>query len=162
MTKLLPVLVAALVALAMNGCAPRVDVEAERAALRNTDIESSKAAAAKDLERMVTFYAADAAMFPPNASLVTGQEAIRALWAQLMASPGYALSWQATRAEVSGTGDLGYTVGTYEFTINDPQGQPVTERGKYVAVWKKQPDRTWKIVADIYNSNQPPPPAAPR
>ncbi len=115
----------------------------------------SKAAGAKDLEAVLSFYAEDGASFPPNAPLVTSKEALREHWAQEFADPAYALSWQATKAEVARAGDLAYAVGSYEFTLSDPEGNPVTDRGKYVTVWKKQPDGSWKAVVDIWNSDGP-------
>jgi ketosteroid isomerase-like protein len=77
----------------------------------------------------------------------------------MMASPGFALSWQASKVEASRGGDLAYSVGTYELTMNDPKGKPVTDRGKYMTVWKKQPDGQWKVVTDMYNSDLPAPEA---
>jgi ketosteroid isomerase-like protein len=56
---------------------------------------------------------------------------------------------------VSSAGDLGYTTGSYEVTVNDAEGNPVTSRGKVVVVWKKQPDGNWKAVLDIWNSDGP-------
>lgn len=29
------------------------------------------------------------------------------------------------------------------------------DTGKYLTVWKKQPDGNWKIVRDIFNSDKP-------
>jgi hypothetical protein len=77
----------------------------------------------------------------------------------MVANPGFAVGWQPTTVEVSTAGDLGYTVGTYESTLQDEHGNPVTDRGKYVTVWKKQPDGKWKVVADIFNSDLPAPTA---
>jgi ketosteroid isomerase-like protein len=77
-----------------------------------------------------------------------------------MATPGYALSWQVNKVEASHGGDLAYSMGTYEGTMNDAKGKPVTDRGKYVTVWEKQPDGKWNVVADIYNSDLPAPEAA--
>ena len=133
---------------------------ADERAIRETDIEFSKAGAAKDLERAVAFYAEDAALLEPNAPIVMGKEAIRTAWSQLIAKPGFAISWQPTKVEVSRGGDLGYTMGTYELTTHDPTGKPETDRGKYVTVWKKQPDGSWKAAADIFNSDLPAPAAA--
>ena len=158
MKKVFPILVA-LFAIAASGCAAKVDVEAERSALLDTDTALSEAKAANDVERVFSYYAADASIFPPNATNVTGKEAIRPFLSQLFTIPGFALSWQPKKAEVSRAVDLGYTLGTYELTMNDPEGNPVSDRGKYVTVWKKQADGTWKVVATIWNSDQPP--AAP-
>jgi ketosteroid isomerase-like protein len=35
-------------------------------------------------------------------------------------------------------------------------GKAMNDVGKYVAVWKKQPDGSWKMIRDIYNSDLPP------
>ena len=150
---------AGLLVLVTSGCAQPVDIEAERAALLQADAAWSQVASAKDLDGMISFLAEGALMFPPNATMVTGEVALRELWSEEFATPGYAVSWQASKAEVSAGGDLGYTVGTYEGAMNDPEGNLVTDRGKYVTVWKKQPGGSWKAVADIWNSDQPAAPA---
>ncbi len=154
MKKLYPALVILLV-LAISGCAPQMDVEAEEAAIRETANEWMNAANAKDVERLVDLYAADASLFPPNAPLATGKEAIGTVWSEFIESPGFATSLQTTKVEISRAGDLAYMVGTYEDTTNDPEGNPVTDRGKWLVALKKQPDGAWKIVADIWNSDQP-------
>ena len=155
MKKLL-LIVATLLMLAVSGCAPQVDVEAEAAAIRETtDVEWLEAGQAKDLDRWVSFYTDDALLFPPNGPLVTGKEAIRAVGSEWLSTPGFAISWQTTKVEVSRSGDLAYSHGTAETTVNDAQGNPVTTRDKWVLVWKKQADGTWKCVAEIGNSDGP-------
>ena len=154
MEKLFLVLATVLV-LAASGCSPQVDVEAEAAAIRAAEDEALKIAQAKDAERWASVYADDARVFPPNALLVTGKEAIRKLFAELFASPGFEIDWEVTRVEVSRAGDLGYVVGTHKVTVNDAEGNPVTDRGKWIAIWKKQADGTWKCIEDIWNSDGP-------
>jgi ketosteroid isomerase-like protein len=73
----------------------------------------------------------------------------------MVASPGFAVAWKATKAEVAQSGDLAYLIGTYELSVNDYSGKPVTDRGKYSEVWKKQADGNWKVVADMFNSDLP-------
>jgi uncharacterized protein (TIGR02246 family) len=133
---------------------------ADERAIRETDVTWSKVAGAKDLEAILSFYTDDASLLPANAPMATGKDAMRTAWSQLLATPGFGLSWQPTKAEVSRGGDLGYTIGTYELTMTGPGGQPIIDRGKYVVVWKKQADGNWKAAADIFNSSQPPPTAA--
>ena len=43
--------------------------------------------------------------------------------------------------------------GTYEITETDDSGKPMTDKGKYLKVWKKQPDGSWKCVADMFSSD---------
>jgi len=56
---------------------------------------------------------------------------------------------------VSQAGDLGYSIGTLEFTVDDTEGNPVTRNGKYTTVWRKQEDGQWKVVSDTFNFNSP-------
>lgn len=133
---------------------------ADERAIREAEIEWWKVTVAKDLERTIAFYADDASMFPPHAPIATGREAIRAVWSSLFTTPGLGISGQTTKVEASRGGDLGYSIGTYEITTPDATGKPVTDRGKYVVVWKKQTDGSWKAVTDIFNSDLPAPPAA--
>jgi ketosteroid isomerase-like protein len=44
-------------------------------------------------------------------------------------------------------------------TMNAPNGASIQDTGKDMAVWKKQSDGTWKMVADTFNSDNPLPPA---
>ena len=52
---------------------------------------------------------------------------------------------------------MGYTLGNYEMSFNDPAGKPVNDKGKYVSIWAKQPDGKWKVVVDMFNSDLPAP-----
>jgi len=132
---------------------------ADEAAIRVAEAAWSSAAGAKDVNAAVAYYADDASIFPPNGPIATGKEAITQMWTELIQAPGAAISWQTAKVEVARSGDLAYSSGTYEYAMNDPAGNPVADRGKYVTVWKKQADGSWKVVADIFNSDLPPPAA---
>jgi ketosteroid isomerase-like protein len=128
------------------------DTKAEQA-LRDADDAWSKAAASKDLEKTVSYYSADATVLPPNASAATTKEEIKKIWQDMFASPGLVISWKATKVEVAKSGDLGFVSGTYELTMNDASGKPVTDKGKYVEVWEKKADGKWKCGTDTWNSD---------
>jgi ketosteroid isomerase-like protein len=57
--------------------------------------------------------------------------------------------------EVANSGDLACLSGTYDVTMNDSNGKPINDHGKYVEVWEKQPDEKWKCGTDIWNSDLP-------
>ena len=129
------------------------DIQPVERIVGDLDAQWSKAAAAKNLEQTIAYYSDDAVVLPPNGPSATTKEAIRKLWQDLLASPGFALSWKPTRVEVSKSGDMAHVSGTYEFSINDASGKPFNDRGKYLEVWKKQADGNWKCAADIWNSD---------
>ncbi len=58
------------------------------------------------------------------------------------------------KIEVAKSKGMAYDVGMYQSKVNDPQGNPTTIIGKYVVVWRKQPDNHWKAVADIFNPDK--------
>jgi uncharacterized protein (TIGR02246 family) len=121
----------------------------DEAAIRDLDAKWSKAASANDVDGTVSYYSDDASLLPPNTPIATGRQAIRSVWASLL-TPGTSLSWQANKVEVARSGDLAYLIGAYQMTVKNGQ-----DRGKFVEVWKKQPDGQWKAVADIFNSDLP-------
>jgi len=129
--------------------------ETDTKALRDLDAEWSAAAGAKDLDKTVSYYSNDAIVMPPNASSATTKEAIWNVWKDLLAGPGLVMSWKTTKVEVATSGDLACLSGTYELTMNDANGKPVNDRGKYVEVWEKQSDGKWKCGTDIWNSDLP-------
>jgi ketosteroid isomerase-like protein len=123
--------------------------------LRDLDAQWSNAAAAKNLEQTIAYYSDDATVLPPNATSASTKEAIRNVWKDLLASPGLVITWKPTRVELSKSDDMACVSGMYELTMNDAAGRSINDRGKYVEVWKKQPDGNWKCGADMWNSDLP-------
>ncbi|HKQ63214.1 MAG TPA: DUF4440 domain-containing protein [Candidatus Polarisedimenticolaceae bacterium] len=147
----------------LTGCmAPAADQSTKAVAdLRAADAAWEKAFSSRDLDTAVGFVESGGSILAPNAPIATGPEAVRTLFAGFHAMPALNIHWQATRAEASKSGDLGFTSGTFELSFNDPAGNPVNDRGKYVTAWRKQADGSWKVVLDIFNSDLPPPGSAP-
>src|ERR1051325_1435653 len=135
-----------------TACQTTTPAGADESVLRKLDDEWSKAVGAKDVEKTMSYYADDALMMPPNIPTLTGKESIRTLWKSLLEAPGFAGGWKAKKVEVSG--DLSYVTGTYEITETDESGKPMTDKGTYLKVWKKQRDGNWKCVADMFNSDR--------
>jgi ketosteroid isomerase-like protein len=65
------------------------------------------------------------------------------------------MRWEPVDAAASG--DLGYTYGISKVTRSGANGKPQILYGKYVTIWHKQRDRSWKIAVDIGNASPPPP-----
>ena len=111
----------------------------------------SAAAATRDAAKVASFYTADAVAYPPNEPVAVGRAAAQKVWATYLADPSFTISWKSSDASVSG--DMGYTAGAYTASYNGPDGNKVTEIGKFLCVWKQQPDGTWKAIRDMWNTD---------
>jgi uncharacterized protein (TIGR02246 family) len=127
---------------------------ADESAIRALDAEWAKAVSQKDLEKATSYYVESSSFFAPGAPLATGKEAIQKAWAGLAATPGFALTFSPTKIEVSRAGDLAYEIGEYQMTTNDKKGKPQTVKAKYITVWGKQPDGSWKALVDAPTTTQ--------
>jgi ketosteroid isomerase-like protein len=87
----------------------------------------------------LAFSAGDAMTFGSGTEFNSGREAIGAGFNSLPA--GAVLEWRPVFAEVAPSGDLGCTAG--EATIMARHSFT-----KYLTVWKRQADGSWKFVAD--------------
>lgn len=143
-----------MVAVSAVGCARSANVEQEREALLAVDREWSQSTT--DLNKFMSYFAPDATEYVPGMPTTKGVDAIRKVFTEITSTPGFSLTWTATKADVGAPGDIGYTAGTYDMTMGG-----AVDKGKYLTVWKKQPDGAWKVAEDIFNSDAPPqePPA---
>jgi ketosteroid isomerase-like protein len=93
---------------------------------------------------------------------MTGKDAIAKGLKEAFADPNWSLVLQAVQVEVSKGGDLGYARGTYVLGATDPASKKaVTEKGRFLSIFQKQADGSWKCVQDINNAEAPAAPAAP-
>ena len=67
----------------------------------------------------------------------------------------YQLTWTPTDAMMGPSGDMGYTWGHFEGRSKDKNGNPVLTSGRYITMWRKEPDGSWKVVLDA-GANEPP------
>jgi ketosteroid isomerase-like protein len=66
----------------------------------------------------------------------------------------YQLTWTPTDAQMGPSGDMGYTWGHFEGRSKDAAGNPVLTSGRYMTIWRKQADGSWKVVLDA-GANEP-------
>jgi len=131
--------------------APKVTVET----LKQLEAEFMTAAAEKGSKGYLSYYADDAVELPNGAPAIEGKVNI-APGMNFLDDPNNRLTWAPTGGDVSSSGDLGYTYGTFEFRSNDKDGKPRVEHGKYTSIWKLQKDGSWKVVLDMGNASPAP------
>jgi uncharacterized protein (TIGR02246 family) len=127
------------------------DMSAEAKGLAKLDDDWSAAAATRDAKKVASFYAEDGIAYPPNQPTAIGRAEAEKVWAAYFSDPTYGISWKTTHAEVTGT--LGYTTGIYEDSFKGPDGKTVNGNGRYLCVWRKESDGTWKVVHDMWNTD---------
>lgn len=130
--------------------APVMDTrEADIQAIRDLDAESLKDLANKDIDKFVGYYADEAVCLYPGMPILEGKQAIKASLAPMIADPNYSFTQQSLRVEASKGGDMVYSVSTYVQTATDAKTrQTRTEKGKYLTIYSKQTDGSWKAVVD--------------
>jgi ketosteroid isomerase-like protein len=124
-----------------------------KAALLERDREwAAVASEGKDLERILSFWTDDAKVYPPGAPIVEGKAAIRAFVTPSLSMPGFDVGWETEEVVIAPSGDMGYTTGRNHLTMPDESGVLRTETGRYVTVWRRDPDGEWRCVIDIWNA----------
>jgi uncharacterized protein (TIGR02246 family) len=155
MFRFIAIALAALTTAACNG--PQSGSGDAKSAIRAADEALQQAVAKGELERIASYYADDAVLLPTAEPIVTGKEAIRAEWRHVLGIPGMQNVSALKHIDVSRSGDMAYSRGTYTSHMVGPKGEPLTEPGKWVSIWRKQSDGQWRIVVDIYNTDIMPP-----
>jgi ketosteroid isomerase-like protein len=98
------------------------------------------------------WFAPDGVLLGNGAAPVIGQVAIAksATWLP----KDYQLTWTPTDAVMGPSGDIGYTWSHYEGHSKDANGNPVVTSGRFITIWRKEPDGSWKIALDA-GANEP-------
>jgi uncharacterized protein (TIGR02246 family) len=126
------------------------DSAAAAEAVKGTEEAMLQAVQARDAAKVASYYAADGVAFTPGDKPIEGNKAIEEFYGRMVGDQAFALDFTNAKTDVSASGDLAYTRGTFRVTYTDPGSQqPVTQAGNYVTIFKKQTDGSWKIVEDI-------------
>lgn len=123
--------------------------------LQLLELETKFAAdvAARGGKAFASWFAEDGVTLANGRPPVMGRAAIAA---QAQWDPKeYQLTWLADGAQMGPSNDMGYTWGHYEGVSKDQHGQSVKTSGRYITIWKKQTDGTWKVVLDA-SAEEPP------
>ena len=100
----------------------------------------------------IQLYTTDAIVLAPNAPPMVGHGAIRQFWQAVAGMKMSGVSLTLDQLEVHG--DVAIETGSYTMTLTPPGSpDPVNDRGKYMVVWKRQSDGSWKIHRDMFNTN---------
>lgn len=127
-----------------------VDKQAIEDSIRAMDQRWSDAAGRHDAQGFAAFYADDGVIMPPNTEAAQGNDAIMAAAQGLLADTTATISFAPSEVHVADAGDMAWERGAWH--AKDASGEDL-DHGKFVVVWKQTTDGSWKVAADIFNSD---------
>jgi len=110
---------------------------------------------AGDVERWVAQWVEDGVQLPPDFPMNVGRDQIRE-WMEGMFESFRFLEFDIAEEDVEASGDVASAYGTYTW-LAEPRagGDQISYDGKFLTLFRKQPDGSWKIYRDVFNSNVP-------
>ena len=116
--------------------------------------ETVQAYLAGALDLLYSYYADDAIQMPIYDKLIKGKLAIKQREVEARKAGAKVDTLYHRTLEVWSCGDLVWEIGAYGVTLTLPgMPQPVTDMGKYLTIWQKQGDGTFKIKLEIWNTD---------
>ena len=125
--------------------------EAEISAVMEASTQYGGAIVSGDFDKIRSLMDADVVLMPPEAPLAKGVDAAIQSMEEF---PG--LEGTIKAEQVEGSGNLACVRGNYDLTFIVNDSTQIPDKGKYIEVWKKQDDGSWKVIADIWNTNTSP------
>ena len=156
-TSLIVCLALALTAGCSSAPAPPPDTRAaDLQAVKDVETAWLKDASSKSGEKWASYFTEDGSGLYPGSGILNGKAAISTAMGPVLADPNFSMDFHSTRAMASKGGDMVYSQGVYTMTMTDPKTKkPMTDKGKFLTVFVKQADGSWKAVADTYNTDLP-------
>ena len=133
---------------------PRVllaDAGFEEKEIEKTYIEWTKATDAKDIEQWSSFLAPDPFFLPPGSPPLQTREAVLDYYRKAFADPNFSLDCQQQSAEIADSGGMAWAQGICHATFTDADGKMASGDSRWMKVWIKQGDGSWKCRVNTWN-----------
>ena len=106
-----------------------------------------------DVAAISSLYTDDTEILAPNAKATHGRAEMDKANSEMFKA--MKVSLKLATEDVQTSGDLAVQTGTYDQTLQPKTGKALHDVGKYLLVWKRQPDGGWKVFREIYNTDLP-------
>jgi hypothetical protein len=137
-------------------------IESHVTEFRTADREAQQRVVDKDVRGLRELLEEDATNYGPNAprpAAGTPSPSRSRRPSSYFELQGFAVGYQRpSKVVAAASGELGYTVAEEEITVTGADGGRLTVQSHYLAVWRRQPDGSWKIAENMWNFAQPFPP----
>lgn len=106
---------------------------------------------------LMNIYVDDVISLPNFDKMLRGKDAVAAHFEGMMEAGFKASKVSFNTVELLGAGELAIEIGTYSMTFQMPgMESEMDDTGKYLTVWKKQDDGSWKVKTEIWNTDMNP------
>jgi uncharacterized protein (TIGR02246 family) len=144
---------AVLMALGSAGCQNSGPDAASRAELEVTITAFYDAINSGETAARARFFTDNALILPNGGNPIQGREAIQNMFA---AGQNAVFRIRDRKVlDMAVYGDVAYTVNAYDYAYHLPDEDPAWYPTKNAHIWKRQPDDSWQLHADIWNSSPP-------
>ena len=105
-----------------------------------------------DYKAMASFYTEDARLMMENVEIVQGRANIEEFW-QMACEMAGSMKHRTNVEEATSSGELAYTLGTITVEMQTGNDHPFISTLKYVTIWKRAMDGSWRLAVDMVNRN---------
>lgn len=149
------ILILAVASLLLASCgSPEPDMTALRKTVEEYNAATIDGMLSGNMEKANAYYEEDALEMAPNEPIGKGKAAIKQMQDNWAKSGMKITAAKFDITELEAGGKVAYEVGTYTMSFS-MAGAPMSDKGKYVAVWRQQADGSWKVRAETWNSDMP-------
>jgi len=106
-----------------------------------------------DVDKIVGMFAEEGTLLNNNSEMLRGREAIRKSFENLQKTEK--LEFKRDKVEVTLKGNMAYEIVNQTVSFKYQDKEPQTEINKYIHVWEKQKDGSWKVLIDMNNLRKP-------
>jgi len=143
-------LFAAFSTFAQSGDSPDILTEAKKA-IAAGNAQWVTAWEKGDPKMVVAIFAEDGKFLSSTGKVIKGHSQLLAMYQIAMAGIGKTvkdMKVTVTTTNVWADDGMVFEAGKYSYSYTD-DGKPTVETGRYVTIWKKQNDRSWKLFMDM-------------
>lgn len=137
-----------------EGAGDQISVAADEEAIRALVEDFDRVVNARDLDGLMAQFVDEPTTLPPGGPPARGAPAFRQVWGDFLAQGDVEVDNVAQEVWISE--DLAVGWGTFTSAVQPDEGEPVEDVGKWMAVWRRQADGSWKAAVNIWNSDSQP------
>lgn len=136
---------------------PPPDVAQVRKYIEDLTKKAEKEMLAGTIDTTLADYTDDAVSMPDHEPMIKGKSALKEHYHQMMKSGVKFTKVNFTTTDVQVSGLFAFEIGTFAMTVQMPGMPEISEEGKYLTVYERANDGSWKIKVETWNTNVPPP-----